>query len=124
MEFESRQIEVTGVNTVRIHGDLTLHGVTRPIVLEATFNGGYAGHPMDPNARIGFSAQATLQAVGVRNRVWNSGAGNDHGCAVTRWLSSSKRNSRVRLWFRGEWLDSAVHIAIKFCLPQFMASRA
>ena len=61
MEFESRQIDVTGVNTVRIHGDLTLHGVTRPIVLAATFNGGYAGHPMDPNARIGFSAQATLK---------------------------------------------------------------
>jgi len=61
MEFESRQIDVTGVNTLRIHGDLTLHGVTRPIVLEATFNGGYAGHPMDPNARIGFSAQGTLK---------------------------------------------------------------
>ncbi len=61
MEFESRQVDVTGVNTVRIHGDLTLHGVTRPIVLEATFNGGYAGHPMDPNARIGFSAQGTLK---------------------------------------------------------------
>jgi polyisoprenoid-binding protein YceI len=61
MEFESRRIDVTGVNTVRIHGDLTLHGVTRPIVLAATFNGGYAGHPMDPNARIGFSAQGTLK---------------------------------------------------------------
>jgi len=61
MEFESRRIDATGVNTVRIHGDLTLHGVTRPIVLEATFNGGYAGHPMDPNARIGFSAQSTLK---------------------------------------------------------------
>jgi len=61
MEFESRQIDVTGVNTLRIHGDLTLHGVTRPILLEATFNGGYAGHPMDPNARIGFSAQGTLK---------------------------------------------------------------
>ena len=61
MEFASSHIDVTGVNTLRIHGDLTLHGVTRPIVLEATFNGGYAGHPMDPNARIGFSAQATLK---------------------------------------------------------------
>ncbi len=61
MKFESRQVDVTGVNTVRIHGDLTLHGVTRPIVLAARFNGGYAGHPMDPNARIGFSARGTLQ---------------------------------------------------------------
>jgi len=61
MEFESRQIEVTGVNAMLIHGDLTLHGVTRPVALAATFNGGYAGHPMDPNARIGFSAQGTLK---------------------------------------------------------------
>lgn len=49
------------LDTLRVRGDLTLHGVTRPIVLEATFNGGYAGHPMDPNARIGFSAQGTLK---------------------------------------------------------------
>ena len=61
MEFESRQVVVTGDNTVRIDGDLTLHGVTRPIVLEARFNGGYAGHPLDPNARIGFSAHGTLK---------------------------------------------------------------
>ena len=38
-----------------------LHGVTRPIVLEATYNGGYSGHPMDPQARVGFSAQGTLR---------------------------------------------------------------
>lgn len=61
MKFESRQIDVMGANTVRINGDLTMHGVTRPIMLEARFNGGYAGHPMDPNARIGFSAHGTLQ---------------------------------------------------------------
>ena len=61
IRFESRQIDVTGENTVRINGDLTLHGVTRPITLEAKFNGGYAGHPMDPNARIGFSARGTLK---------------------------------------------------------------
>jgi polyisoprenoid-binding protein YceI len=31
------------------------------VVLEATFNGGYAGHPMDPHARIGFSAHGTFK---------------------------------------------------------------
>lgn len=61
MEFASRRIATTGANTVRIDGDLTLRGVTRPIVLEARFNGGYAGHPMDPRARIGFSARGTLK---------------------------------------------------------------
>lgn len=61
MTYHSRRIEMTGENTARIHGDLTLRGVTRPLALTATFNGGYAGHPMDPQARIGFSATGTLQ---------------------------------------------------------------
>jgi polyisoprenoid-binding protein YceI len=30
-------------------------------VLEASFNGGYAGHPMDPHARIGFSAHGVFK---------------------------------------------------------------
>lgn len=59
--FRSTAVEVTAPNTMRITGDFSLHGVTRPLTLQATFNGGYAGHPMDPNARIGFSAQGTLK---------------------------------------------------------------
>jgi polyisoprenoid-binding protein YceI len=35
--------------------------MTRPMLLEATFNGGYSGHPMDPHARIGFSAHGVLR---------------------------------------------------------------
>lgn len=49
--------EPTGARTVRINGELTMRGVTKPPVLDAKFNGGDAGHPMDSNARIGFSAQ-------------------------------------------------------------------
>jgi polyisoprenoid-binding protein YceI len=61
MKFRSTKIEATGKNTVKVNGELTLHGVTRPIVLEAKYNGGYAGHAMDPHARIGFSAHGSLQ---------------------------------------------------------------
>lgn len=60
MTFRSTAIEVTAPYTMRITGDLTLRGVTKPVTLDATFNGGYDGHPMDPNARIGFSAQGSL----------------------------------------------------------------
>lgn len=59
--FRSTKVEVTGADTAKITGDFSLHGVTKPVVLEATFNGGYAGHPMDPNARIGFSAHGTFK---------------------------------------------------------------
>ena len=61
MTFRSTAIELTGPNTANITGDLTLHGVTKPVVLETTFNGGYPGMSMDPNARIGFSAHGTLK---------------------------------------------------------------
>jgi len=59
--FKSTNVEVTGPRTMRINGELTLRGVTRPMTLDAKFNGGYAGHPMDPNARIGFSAHGVLK---------------------------------------------------------------
>jgi len=59
--FKSTRVEVTGANTARVTGDFTLHGVTKPVVLDVTFNGGYEGHPMDPNARIGFSATGAFK---------------------------------------------------------------
>lgn len=59
--FRSTSVEPTGTRTMRINGELSLRGVTRPMVLEAKFNGGYRGHPMDPNARIGFSATGVLK---------------------------------------------------------------
>jgi polyisoprenoid-binding protein YceI len=61
LTFKSTSVELTAPNAMRINGDLTLHGVTKPIVLDATFNGGYVGHPMDPNARIGFSAHGAFK---------------------------------------------------------------
>lgn len=59
--FRSVSVEPTGARTMRINGELTLRGVTKPMVLDARFNGGYAGHPMDKNARIGFSATGVLK---------------------------------------------------------------
>ena len=56
IDYRSTKVEVLGGNRIRINGELTLHGVTKPVVLEAKYNGGYASHPMDPHARIGFSA--------------------------------------------------------------------
>lgn len=58
--FRSTKVEPTGGRNARITGDLTLHGVTRPVTLEAVFNGGYAGNPYDPNARVGFSAHGAF----------------------------------------------------------------
>ena len=59
--FKSTKIETTGPDTGKVTGDLTLHGVTKPVTLDVTYNGGYAGHPMDPHARVGFSAKGTFK---------------------------------------------------------------
>lgn len=60
--FVSTRVEPTGPATARVTGDLTMRGVTKPVVLEATFNGGYAGMDMDPaGSRIGFSAKGALK---------------------------------------------------------------
>jgi len=59
--FKSTKIETTGPDTGKVTGDLTLHGVTKPVVLDVTYNGGYPGHPMDPHARVGFSAKGTFK---------------------------------------------------------------
>jgi polyisoprenoid-binding protein YceI len=61
MNFRTKSVEVTGAGTFRVNGELTLHGVTRPLVLNARYNGGYAGHTYEPNARVGFSAQGTFK---------------------------------------------------------------
>ena len=58
--FRSTAVEPMGERTARVIGELTLKGVIRPVTLEASFNGGYAGHVLDPNARIGFAATGSF----------------------------------------------------------------
>lgn len=60
--FRSDKVRMTSARSFDILGKLTLHGVTRPLVLSGTYNGGYAGMPgMDPHARAGFSAHGAFK---------------------------------------------------------------
>jgi polyisoprenoid-binding protein YceI len=61
MTFRSTSVTPTGPSTATVQGVLMLNGNSQPVTLEVTFNGGYAGHPMDPAARIGFSAHGVLK---------------------------------------------------------------
>ncbi|MEO0962087.1 MAG: YceI family protein [Pseudomonadota bacterium] len=57
IRYVSTDITMTGKDTAEVTGDLTLMGVTRPVVLDVTFNGGYGNKPFgDLEAVIGFSA--------------------------------------------------------------------
>lgn len=61
MTFKSTSIAMTGPNTADVTGDFTLRGITKPVTLAMTFNGGWKGIPQDPHARIGFSAKGALK---------------------------------------------------------------
>ncbi|TMV06399.1 polyisoprenoid-binding protein [Ruegeria sediminis] len=57
--FTSTGIEVTGENTAKITGDLTMNGVTKPVVLDARLNQ-VGDHPMAGKPWAGFDATTTL----------------------------------------------------------------
>lgn len=57
--FVSTGIEVTGENTALISGDLTINGITQPVVLDAVLN--QAGtHPQANKPWAGFDASTTI----------------------------------------------------------------
>jgi polyisoprenoid-binding protein YceI len=81
--FKSERVRMTGSKSMEISGTLTLRGISRPLVLAATFNGGYPGIPnMDPHARVGFSAHGSFKrsdfgmAFGIPAPGTNMGVGD------------------------------------------------
>ena len=60
ISFVSKKIEKTGANTGKITGDLTMLGVVKPVVLDATFIGG-GEHMMMKKYDIGFKATTTIK---------------------------------------------------------------
>jgi polyisoprenoid-binding protein YceI len=58
--FKATKITPAGATTGTVVGDLTLHGVTKPVTLEATFNGG----GLNPSGKAfvaGFNATGTIK---------------------------------------------------------------
>ncbi len=60
MRFQSLRVTRTGTNGFRIEGTLTLHGVTKPLTLDATLNK-VGPNPFDQRPTLGFSARGTLK---------------------------------------------------------------
>lgn len=57
--FVSTKVEMTGAKTAKVTGDLTLRGVTKPVVLNVTLN--QVGPNMMKLPTIGFSATGTVK---------------------------------------------------------------
>ena len=74
IRFVSRSVSRTGADRYSIVGDLTIRGVTRPIVLAATATG---RRQTARGARLDFEATGTLNRVdyGLRwNKIWDGSA--------------------------------------------------
>ncbi len=70
--FKSTRVERSGEHDLKVTGDLTLHGVTRPVVLDVVVNK-IGQHPMAGRAAAGFDASATIRRsdFGISNYVPN-----------------------------------------------------
>lgn len=60
MTFRSERVEPTGAERARVHGQLTLHGVTRPVTLEVRRNR-VGRHTYSLKYVAGFSATARIK---------------------------------------------------------------
>jgi polyisoprenoid-binding protein YceI len=58
--FKSGKVTSTGKDRLDVAGDLTLHGVTKPVVLHVTINQ-IGMHPMKKVPAVGFDATATIK---------------------------------------------------------------
>lgn len=57
--FKSTRVEAAGEGKLKVTGDLTIKGITRPVVLDVTMN--KAGeHPMTKRQTVGFDATADV----------------------------------------------------------------
>jgi polyisoprenoid-binding protein YceI len=85
--FKSTKIERTGPAAADVTGDLTVHCVTKPVTLQARFNGGYPPNAYD-GARIGFSGKTSFKrsdfgvAYGLPAAGTNMGVGDRVDVAI------------------------------------------
>ena len=72
--FKSTKVETTDKKNFKIIGDLTVKGVTKPVVLDAVLNK-QGDHPMTKAATVGFNATTSFDrsAFGIGNYVPNVG---------------------------------------------------
>lgn len=89
--YEATSVTVGADNKGKINGNLTLHGVTKPLVLNATFNGGTKDAFRDAY-RIGFSAEATFkhEDFNFPSVAWRSFIGDEVTLTIDAEFASGK----------------------------------
>lgn len=88
--FASTRVEPTGEGTARVHGELSLRGVVRPVVLEVRLNA-LKRHPMTFRRTAGFSATATLSRTDFGMDGWPNVVGD----RVELWIEAEAMRTRA-----------------------------
>jgi polyisoprenoid-binding protein YceI len=73
--FDSTKVTLTGKNTANVDGNLTLHGVTKPVTLYVTLN--KIGENMMKKKTAGFSATTTIKRSDFGMTTYLPGLGDD-----------------------------------------------
>jgi polyisoprenoid-binding protein YceI len=90
--FTSTSLVRTGPDAGTMTGDLTLHGVTKPVTFDVTFNGGETA-PMGAAAYdLGFHATATIKRsdFGLDKMMWSSAVGNEVKLTIEALFTQQK----------------------------------
>lgn len=91
--FRSTRIEPLAPDRARIHGELTLRGVTREVVLEATLNGARR-HPLTFRRTVGFSATTTLRRADFGISAWPNVIGAEVAVMIELEATAARRGER------------------------------
>ena len=89
--FKSTAVTRTGPNTGTVTGDLTLHGVTKPVILDATF-GGLTVDPFSGADDIGFHATTSVKRTdfGITGMVWEGLVGDEVKLTIEAMFQRTK----------------------------------
>ncbi len=78
--FFASKLAPTGANRAQLLGELTLLGVTKPVIVDVTFNG--LGKGFDPATRIGFSGAAKIKRSDFGMKTFLPAVGDDVAISI------------------------------------------
>jgi len=82
--FKATKITVTGDKTGTVTGDMTIKGITKPVTLNVTFNGGRNSPIPFAAYRLGFDATGTIKRedFGLTGYIWGGFVGDEATIAI------------------------------------------
>jgi polyisoprenoid-binding protein YceI len=90
--FKSTSVTRTGPNAGKIAGDLTIKGITKPVILDVVYNGGLQS-PLGGNAYlVGFHATTSIKRsdFNMTGTMWSSLVGDDVKLTIEALFVQSK----------------------------------